>query len=65
MNLNEFNSLVDLFFHQVEKENSDTLFLEWLNPKNKKIFSFSSIKLYIIKKIGEVFFFLKQDNYVI
>jgi len=36
MNLKEFNSLVDLFFHRVEKENSNTPFLEWLNPKNKK-----------------------------
>ena len=39
MNLNEFNSLIDLFFHQVEKENSKNLFLEWLNPKNKKKFT--------------------------
>ena len=36
MNLKEFNSLVGLFFHQAEKENSQTPFLEWLNPKNKK-----------------------------
>ena len=36
MKLNEFNSLVDLFFYQTEKENSHTPFLEWLNPKNKK-----------------------------
>ena len=36
MNLNEFNSLVDLFFYQAEKENQNTAFLEWLNPKNKK-----------------------------
>ena len=36
MNSNEFNSLVDLFFYQAEKENPNTAFLEWLNPKNKK-----------------------------
>ena len=36
MNLKEFNSLVDLFFYQAEKENPSTDFLEWLNPKNKK-----------------------------
>ena len=36
MNLNEFDSLVDLFFYKAEKENANTAFLEWLNPKNKK-----------------------------
>ena len=35
MDLKEFKSLVDLFFHQAEKENSQTPFLEWLNPQNK------------------------------
>ena len=39
MKLNEFNSLIDLFFHQAEKENSKNIFLEWLNPKNKKKFT--------------------------
>ena len=39
MKLNEFNSLVDLFFYQVEKENSQKSFLEWLNPRNKKKFT--------------------------
>jgi len=36
MNLKEFNSLVDLFFYKAEKINPNTDFLEWLNPKNKK-----------------------------
>ena len=36
MNLNEFNSLTDLFFYQAEKQNSKEIFLEWLNPINKK-----------------------------
>ncbi len=36
MNLKDFNSLVDLFFFRAEKENTNTDFLEWLNPKNKK-----------------------------
>ena len=36
MNLNEFNSLTDLFFYQAEKQNPKSVFLEWLNPKNKK-----------------------------
>jgi len=36
MILKEFNSLVDLFFFQAEKQDANTIFLEWLNPKNKK-----------------------------
>ena len=36
MNLKEFNSLVDLFFYKAAKESPNADFLEWLNPKNKK-----------------------------
>ena len=36
MNLKDFSSLVDLFFYQAEKKDSASIFLEWLNPKNKK-----------------------------
>jgi len=41
MKLNEFNSLVELFFHQVEKQNPRDIFLQWLNPINRKKFSWS------------------------
>ena len=49
MNLKEFNSLVDLFFYKVGKENSNTAFLEWLNPKNKKKFTWPETSLNIYK----------------
>ena len=49
MNLKEFNSLVDLFFHQAEKGNSQTPFLEWLNPKNKKKFTWGETSANIHK----------------
>ena len=39
MNLNKFNSLTDLFFHQAEKQNPKNIFLEWLNSHNKKKFT--------------------------
>jgi len=29
MNLNDFNSLVDLFFYQTEKQNPASIFLEY------------------------------------
>ena len=35
MDLKSFKSLIDLFFYQAANENSNTIFLEWLNPKNK------------------------------
>ena len=36
MKLKELNSLVELFFSQVKKQDSKSIFLEWLNPKDKK-----------------------------
>ena len=51
MNLNEFNSLTDLFFYQAEKQNSKDIFLEWLNPNNKKKFTECTI---IISKLERV-----------
>ena len=49
MHLNEFNSLTDLFFYQVEKQNSQSIFLEWLNPKQKKSFTWVETELNIYK----------------
>jgi len=53
MNLNEFNSLTDLFFYQAEKQNPKSVFLEWLNPKNKKKFTWSETysNIYKLAKI--------------
>ncbi len=53
MNLNEFNSLVDLFFYQAEKENPSTDFLEWLNPKNKKKYTWGETSI-SIQKLAKV-----------
>jgi len=36
MRLNEFNSLIDLFFYQSKKQKFNDIFLEWLNPNNQK-----------------------------
>jgi len=53
MNLNEFNSLVDLFFYKAEKENPNTAFLEWLNPKNKKKYTWGETSA-SIQKLAKV-----------
>ena len=49
MNLNEFNSLVDLYFYQEKKQDSKSDFLEWLNPKNKKKFTWGETSSNIYK----------------
>ena len=49
MNLNEFNSLIDLYFYQAKKQNSKSIFLEWLNPKNKKTFTWEETSSNIYK----------------
>ena len=53
MDLKEYKSLVDLFFRQAEKRNSQSAFLEWLNPKNKKKFTWgeTSSNIYKLAKI--------------
>ena len=41
MKFDQYNSLVDLFFHKAEKQNQEDIFLEWLNAVNKKKFTWS------------------------
>ena len=53
MNLNEFNSLVDLFFYQAKKKNPNEAFLEWLKPKNKKKYSWGQTST-SIQKLAKV-----------
>jgi len=49
MDLKEFKSLIDLFFYQAGKQNSQNAFLEWLNPKNKKKFTWGETSSNIYK----------------
>ena len=49
MNLNNFNSLIELFFYQSEKQDSKSIFLQWLNPNNKKKFTWEETKINIFK----------------
>ena len=36
MNLDNLNNLIELFSLQTNKQNKKDIFLEWLNPLNKK-----------------------------
>ena len=49
MDLKEFKSLIDLFFYQSGKQNSQSVFLEWLNSKNKKKFTWGETSSNIYK----------------
>ena len=49
MNLKDFSSLLDLFFYQAEKQDPKNVFLQWLNPNNKKTFTWEETKINIFK----------------
>ncbi len=49
MNLDNFNSLTELFFYQSEKQDPKSIFLKWLNPNKKKFFTWEETKINIFK----------------
>ena len=49
MNLDNFNNLIELFADQVNKQNKKSIFLEWLNPSNKKAYTWEETEKNILK----------------
>jgi len=49
MKLENFNSLIELFFYQSEKNDPKSILLQWLNPNNKKTFTWEETKTNIFK----------------
>ena len=49
MNLDQLNNLIELFSHQVEKQNKESIFLQWLNPNNKKSYTWGETQKNILK----------------
>mgnify|MGYP001387849718 FL=1 len=49
MNLDNLNSLIELFSHQAEKQNKKSIFLQWLNPNDKKIYTWEETQKNILK----------------
>ena len=49
MNLDNQNSLIELFFSQVDKQNKKSIFLQWLNPNNKKTYTWEEVEQNIFK----------------
>ena len=49
MNLDNLNNLVELFSYQSEKQNKKSIFLQWLNPNNKKTYTWEETQKNILK----------------
>ena len=49
MKLENFNNLIELFFYQADKQDPKSILLQWLNPNNKKSFTWEETKLNIFK----------------
>jgi long-chain acyl-CoA synthetase len=49
MNLDKLNNLIELFSHQAEKQNKESIFLQWLNPNNKKSYTWGETQKNILK----------------
>ncbi len=49
MNLDNLNNLIELFSHQAEKQNKKSVFLQWLNPNNKKTYTWEETQKNILK----------------
>ena len=49
MNLNNLNNLIELFVNQTNKHNKKDIFLEWLNPSNKKTYTWEQTEKNILK----------------
>jgi long-chain acyl-CoA synthetase len=49
MNLDNLNSLIELFSYQLDKQNKKDIFLQWLNPNNKKTYTWEKTEKNILK----------------
>jgi long-chain acyl-CoA synthetase len=49
MNLDNLNSLIELFFYQADKQNKKSIFLQWLNPNNKKTYTWGETQINVLK----------------
>ena len=49
MNLDNLDNLIELFAHQANKQNKKNIFLQWLNPNNKKTYTWEETQKNILK----------------
>jgi long-chain acyl-CoA synthetase len=62
MNLDNLNSLIELFFYQTDKQDKKSIFLQWLNPNNKKTYTWEETKLNIFKLSKIIKENIKEDD---
>ncbi len=49
MNLDNLNNLIELFFYQADKQDKKSIFLQWLNPNNKRTYTWEETQQNIFK----------------
>jgi len=49
MNLDNLNSLIELFFYQSDKQNKKSIFLQWLNPNKQITYTWGETQKSILK----------------
>ncbi len=49
MNLDNLNNLIELFANQANRQNKKDIFLDWLNPNNKKTYTWEQTEKNILK----------------
>ena len=49
MDLDNLNSLIELFFYQSDKQNKKSIFLQWLNPNNQTTYTWEETQKNIFK----------------
>ena len=62
MNINEINSLVELFFKRLSKINNKKKFLKWLNPKNNYQYNWKEVSEKIYKLSKEIKNLIKEGD---
>tara|TARA_B100000029_G_scaffold512517_1_gene609379 strand:+ start:50 stop:1768 length:1719 start_codon:yes stop_codon:yes gene_type:complete len=65
MNLKEFNNLTDFFFYQAENQNPNDIFLEWLNPINRKKYTWSQTISNVYKVANTIKKYSKEGERVL
>ena len=62
MNLDNLNNLIELFSLQANKQNKKDIFLEWLNPLNKKTYTWEETQNNILKLSKIIRENIKEDD---
>ena len=52
MNLDNLNNLIELFANQANRQNKKDIFLEWLNPSNRKLYTWEETEKNILASLA-------------